>query len=189
MKLDKKECRDLEKEFFDLDDENKIVHLQRNFERPSEIFDLNAFTKTPVMNHEFIEWLTSLFDYVPKKYKLDITVYFDDLEEFNENELGEICRQNILLEMKIQNRKAVRQNKLALGLCGIGILMILIYFSLDFMWGSEGAVKTIIMFVLEILATVPFWGAADIFFVGNGEQRETVRGFKKRFHTITFSKC
>ena len=188
MKLNKKQYQDLEKDFFDLDDENKIAHLQRNFESPGEMLDFNAVSKTPVMNTEFIEWLTSLFDYVPKKYKLDISVCFDDMEGFTEKELEDICRQNILLEMKIQNRKANRQNTLALTLCAIGALMIILYFSIDMIWGSEGLLKEIIMFVLEILATVPFWGAVDIFFVGNSEQREAARSFKKRFHSISFSK-
>ena len=187
MKLDKKQYQDVEQQFFDLDDENNIAYLWRNFESPGEILDLNAFSKIPLMNSDFVVWLTSLFDYVPKKYKLDITVCFDDLEGFDEDELAEICRQNIMLELKVQNRKAVKTNLLALGLCVLGILMIILYFSLDFIWDSEGSLKEIIMFVLEILATVPFWGAADIFFVGNSEQREAVRSFRKRFHAIKYT--
>ena len=188
MKLKKKQYQDLEKQFFDFDEENKIVHLRRDFEKPGAILDLNAFTKIPVMSVEFIEWLTSLFYYVPKKYKLDIVICFDDMEGFDEKELSEICRQNLLLEMKIQNRKATEQNMLALLLCLVGLIISFIYFWVDFLWVSEGALKEIIMFILEILATVPFWGAADIYFVGNSEQRETVRRFKKQFYAISFIK-
>lgn len=188
MKLKKKQYQDLEKQFFDFDDENRIAYLRRNFSRPGELLDMNAVTKIPVMDSGFIEWLTSLFDYVPRKYKLDITVCFDDLEGFDEKELAEICKQNLILEMKIQNRKANRQNFLALILCGIGLLLCLVYFFLNYCWAGEGPFKEIIMFILEILATVPFWGAADIFFVGNGEQREAVRRLKKRFHALTLKK-
>jgi len=47
--------------------------------------------------------------------------------------------------------------------------------------------KEVIMFFLEILATVPFWGAADIFFVANNENRQALKGLKKRFQSISFA--
>ena len=52
MKLDKKQYQDVEQQFFDLDDENNIAYLWRNFESPGEILDLNAFSKIPLMNSE-----------------------------------------------------------------------------------------------------------------------------------------
>lgn len=186
--MKKKQHQDVESLFFGFDEENKIAYIQRDFEKPGDILDLNTVTKTPVMDRAFIEWLASLFDYVPRKYKLDIHVCFNDLEGFSEEALSEICRRNILLERNIQNRNANRQNTLSLILCGGGFLIILFYFSLLFIWTNGGVLKEIIMFILEIFATVPFWGAADIFFVQNSEQRKIVHGFKKRFHAISFSK-
>ena len=185
----KEQSKDIEKQFFDFDEENRIVCLSRYFESPDEILDLNAHTKVPVMRSDFIKWLTELFDYVPKKYKLDIEITLRDLGGFSEQELTEICRKNMILERKVQTRKENKQNILALFLCTTGLSLALLYIWLDSVWISGGTLKTVIMFILEILATVPFWGAIDIFLVSNGEQRTIVQLAKKSFHGITIKKA
>ena len=187
-KLYKEQSKDIEKQFFYFDEEKKVVCLSRAFEAPEEILDLNAHTKTPVMRQDFVEWLTGLFDYVPKKYKLDIEITLRDLGGFSEQELTDICRKNMILERKIQTRKANKQNILAFFLCTTGLSLVLLYIWLESVWISDGAINAVIMFILEILATVPFWGAIDIFLVGNGEQRTIVQLAKKRFHAITIKK-
>ena len=187
LKLNKNQYRNIEKEFYYYDEKEKVAQLCWEFEGPDEIFDKNSFTNIPVLNDDFVELLISVFDYVPPKYKLDITVCFNDMEGFDEKELDEICRKNILLLMKVQNRKANDQNTLALLLCGIGLLFGLLYFYVLVNFPDGGTLQEIGLFFLEIIATVPFWGAADIFFVDNSEQRKAVKKLKKRFHQITFT--
>ena len=59
----------IEESFFALDHENKTVSIPLVFERPSDIFDINAITKIPVFNDDFWEWIFASFQYSPRRYK------------------------------------------------------------------------------------------------------------------------
>lgn len=178
----------IESDFFELDTENKIAHIRLDFDTPSEIFDQNAVTKTPVMGEDFLNWTIRSFDSVPNDYKLDIRVYFNNLEEYREDELAEICKKNILLETVIYRRKAGQLNRLALSLCALGLVFVLASIGVNVWWDSDSIAKQIIAFIMEIAATVPFWSAVDIYFVKNGEKRRNAVNFARRFHNITFYK-
>ena len=186
MNLKGKDFLFIEEDFFDLDHENKIAHVQLEFEVPSEIFRTNIIAKTPAMTEEFREGLISIFDYVPDRYKVDIRITFDDLEGFTEEELAEICKKNILMQTKCVLRLARRRNRLALVLCCTGVLFILLTMLTDRLWTDEGTAKEVVMYILDIMATVPFWGAMETYFVESSERRNTIRNIKKRFMPITF---
>lgn len=183
-----KKYKRIEKEFFDIDDEKKIAYIKLEFEKPSDIFEKSAVTKTPMINDDFIDWLVKSFSFVPNKYKLDLNITFDDFEEYSEEELMDICKKNILHEMKIRQHEMHNHNMLALSLCGVGLVCILISILTGTLWTDGGVVRDIVLFVLDILATVPFWAAADIFFVENGGMRRNATNLKKRFHAIAFHK-
>ena len=178
----------IESVFFELDIENKIAHIRLDFDKPSEIFDRNAVTKIPLMGEDFLSWIIRSFDSVPNDYKLDIRVFFNDLEEYREDELAEICKKNILLETVIYRRKAGRLNRLALSLCALGLVFVLASIGVNVWWDSDSIAKQIIAFIMEIAATVPFWSAVDIYFVKNGEKRRNAANFVRRFHNIAFYK-
>jgi len=182
----KDKIQDIESLFLDLDHEKKIAYVNRNYERPSDIIEFEGYTKTPLLKEEYIEWLSVLFSYAPKKYKLNITVSFDDLEGHDIKELEDISHKNLLLEILIQSRKMEDQNSMALLLCGIGIAVMVLYYFVNNFWNAEGPLYNLVLYVIDILATVPFWAAADIFFVGNSEQREAVKSFRERFNPITY---
>ena len=67
----------IEEEFFTLDKENNIANISLEFNNPSEIFDLNYVTKTPILNDELTEWIYSIFELVPNRYKINLNICFD----------------------------------------------------------------------------------------------------------------
>jgi len=134
-----------------------------------------------------IDWITQSFAYIPDSYKLDFEIILDDPEGYAEAELEKICRSNVLLEMKMHSREAKRENRLAISLCAVGLLMILISIAVTQLWTAESRARDIVLFILDILATVPFWGAADICFVGNRKIRQRAANFVRRFHAIRFA--
>lgn len=140
------------------------------------------------MREDFFKWIIRSFDSVPNDYKLDIRIFFHDLEEYRVDELEEIGKKNILLETKIYIGKARRLNRLALSLCGLGLVFVLAFIGVGIWWDSDSIAKQIVVFIMEIAATVPFWSAVDIYFVKNGEQRRNAANFVRRFHNITFHK-
>lgn len=69
--------------------------------------------------------------------------------------MSEIFLDNALLEIKRCYRAAILQNKLAIGLLGVGILFILAFLLVQYLWSEKGTVsKEITIFILEIGAWV-----------------------------------
>ena len=176
----------IEEEFCKLDHENKVAGIPLHFEKPGDIFADCAGTTTPLVSADFIECLYRCFDFIPDKYKLDIHIRFDDMEGYTEEELHEIFRKNILLEAKVRFRLSRRQNRLALALCAVGLLFIAGYVLVCSLWEGESALKEIVTFVLEIAATVPFWGAMEVYFIDNSEKRKKALNIRRRFRSVTF---
>ena len=186
MSIELKEAREIHKEFFELDEDESIAHIQMEYENPSEIFDQNILTKIPRMSIDFIDMVIGAFELVPNKFKLDILVRFDDMEGYSRDELEEIYRKNIMLEIGILKRREDGQNKLALTLCALGLIFFFVSIYVGSVWTDGGTAADIVAFVLDILATVPFWGATEIFVVDGNEKRQTASNLAKRFHKITF---
>ena len=186
MKQTRKEYESIEEEFFDLDHGEKTALVRLEYETPEEIFDENADTKTPMMSEEFIERLGAAFDKVPDRYGLNIRVAFDDLNGYTEEDLATICRKNILQETRTRVRLAHRQNLLALALCGVGLAFILLSIWVGSAWQTESLAKEVVVYILDIVATVPFWGAMEIYIIENREKRRRITNITRRFHTIEF---
>lgn len=173
-------------DFFCLDKQEKLARVKLEFITPSEIFSSAVQAGIPMLSEEFLAWLSNTFDFIPDRYKLDINVFFSDLDGYSEKRLEEIFRKNMLLFQRILSQKARRRNRLVLILCVIGLVFVLLSAWLNRFWTEEGTVKDIVFFLLNIIATVPFWGAMDIYLVKSGEKRRTAANISKRFNSISF---
>ena len=173
-------------DFFQLDKQKRLARIDLEFNTPSEIFSSAVQSGIPMMSEEFLAQLFNTFDLIPDRYKLDISVSFSDLEGYTEERLEEIFRKNLMLTLRILARKTRRRNRLVLFLCGIGLAFILFTVWLNRLWAGEGTVKEIVFFILDIVATVPFWGAMDIWLVEGSERRRTAAIIRKRFNSISF---
>jgi len=54
-------------------------------------------------------------------------------------------------------------------------------------WESESFAEEIVVYMLDIIATVPFWGAMEIYIIDNRERRRKIFNIRRRFHSIEFS--
>lgn len=178
----------IEEEFFTLDHEKKVAYLQLEFKKPSDIFDVNAITKKPVLNDEFADWIKSSFEYAPRKYKINLEIVFDDLEGYDQDELQKIFFSNIMLEAKKANNQTIAKSKIALGLIGLGVVFFVIMMLVTNLWQNGGIAKDIIAYVMDIGTTVTFWEAMTILIVENKEKRDLYRDLIKRYDAITFRK-
>ena len=109
-----------------------------------------------MLNDDFVDWVDRSFDMVPGRYKVDLSVTFDDLEGYTKVELYDICTINLEHEVKIQAREVSWYNRLALALCGVGSLLLIAFILVAALWEGDSTIKTIVTFQLEILATVSF---------------------------------
>ena len=181
-----KKLLSIHEDFFQLDKQNKLARVDLAFDSPSDIFTQTVQAGIPIISEDFFVWLFNIFDYMPDKYKLDISISFSDLEGYSEKRLEEIFWKNMLLELRILGQKARRRNRLVLFLCMTGLAFILFTVWLNRLWTGEGTVKEIVFFILDIIATVPFWGVMDIFLVEGSERRRTAANIRKRFNSISF---
>ena len=186
LKKEGKAFLSIHDDFFQLDKQNKQARIDLEFHAPSEIFSSAVQAGVPMMSEEFLARLIDSFDYIPDKYKLNIRVSFSDMEGTNEDRLDEIFRKNLMLVLRILSQKARRRNRRVLILCTIGFVFILLTAWLNRLWTEEGTVKEIVFFMLDIVATVPFWGAVNIYLVEGSERRRTAANIRKRFNSISF---
>ena len=184
-----KQNASIESEFLDLDPEHKIAFIRMKYETPSDIFHENTVTKIPFIDESFFGEIFHAFDLTPKHYKVDLEILFSDLEEYNEQELEEIFRKNVLMESAVKKRQKKDQNSLALLLCGIGLVFILVSIGLEYVPFANETLKSIIAYILDIMATVPFWGAMEIYLISNNEERKYLTGKLLQFHKISFRKA
>ena len=184
--MDLKGLNNIEKDFFDIDEENKVAHMKLEFSNPNEIFDQNSITKIPTLNDDFIEWLGIAFEYCPKKYKIDLDITFDDLNGYSTEELNTIFVKNVALEFKRYKRKANLKNKIAYNLIIIGLIFLISMILLTSLWKEENIAKDIISYIFDIATTITFWEALTILIVENKERRDYMKNIAKRFKSINF---
>lgn len=183
-----REFNNIENNFFELDHENKIAHMKLEFSKPSEIFDTNSITKTPVLSDDFNEWIKAAFEYAPRKYKICLDISFDDMENYSEEYLRDIFYKNMMLEGKKVFNKVGIKNKIAIGLLITGfILLVSMILSLS-LWKDGGIAKEIISYIFDIATTVTFWEALTILIVENKEKRDLTKNYIKKFESIVFHK-
>ncbi len=182
-----KELLNVENEFFDLDHNKKIAYMHLEFDKPSNIFDLNSKTKLPVLSDDFMEWIASAFDYAPKKYKIDLDVTFTDMEGFDNDTLQAVFKKNMMLEFKKNESKARTKNNIAFSLIGIGVMFFITMILINNLWINGGLIKDIFKYVADIATTVTFWEAMTILVVENKERRSYMKNLIERFSSIRFS--
>ena len=93
------------------------------------------------------------------------------------------------MESAVKKRQKKDQNSLALLFCGIGLVFILVSIGLEYVPFANETLKSIIAYILDIMATVPFWGAMEIYLISNNEERKYLTGKLLQFHKISFRKA
>lgn len=186
MKKSRTNPFEIEEEFFRLDHEKKTAYVELVYDRPSDIFDSGVITTIPMMSEDFFADLLWVFDYLPEKYKLDIDVCFKDLEGYSEADLKKIFEKNIALELKAKSRINLRNVMIALSLCVTGLAFILLSIFINRVWVDDSILKKIVAYILDIMATVPFWGALDVCLVEANERRKRRADIIRRFGNIEF---
>ncbi len=178
----------IEQEFFDIDEEQKIARINLRFPNPSSVFDLNYVSEKPVLSDDFFDWVKSAFDIVPSKYKIDLDIEFEDMQGYDEDELLDIFKLNTMLEYRTLRNASKKRNKIALGLFGVGILFFVLMILINKTWTGESLLKDIFSYVSDIATTVTFWEALTLLVVQNKEDRDYALGLAGRFHSIRFHK-
>lgn len=163
--------KNIEKEFFEIDETEKLAKVNLHFDKVSDILDKNYLSKTPVFSDEFNDWILSALNLIPSKYKIDLKISFDDYENYDKDELNKVFGKNILLDAKSKLSEVKSRNKIGFIFMGMGFFFLISMILITHLWTSEGLLKTIFSYVADILATVTFWEALSILVLQGRERR------------------
>ena len=184
----KEALKNVEDQFFEIDHENKKAIYRLEFDKVSDILNQNSITKKPLLNSEFLEWIRGSFDSIPRKYKIDIDIRFNDLEGHTEEEIKDIFIYNCLLEANKAKRSMLHKNIIAVGLLATGVVFTIGMILMEILWKSDDPIKIVIGTIIEIAAWVTIWEALYVFLVENRENRRLKRNITRRFDEIKFGK-
>lgn len=183
-----KKYNNIENDFFEIDEDKKIARIELAFNSTDDIFDLNYKTKMPVLSDDFIDWIGSAFRIIPKKYKIALTVSFDDMRNMSGEQMQDIFKKNLILDYKSRRSALKNKNMIAYGLIGVGVVLFTAMIITTRLWQGDSIIKEIYKYVSDIATTVTFWEAMTILVVESHEERSYVMGLAKRFDSIEFRK-
>jgi len=183
-----KKYNNIENDFFEIDEDAKIARIELAFNSTDDIFDLNYKSKTPVLSDDFIDWIGSAFKIIPKKYKIALTVSFDDMRHMTGQQMQDIFKKNLILDYKSRRAALKNKNNIAYGLIGVGVILFTAMIIISRLWQGDSIFKEIYTYVSDIATTVTFWEAMTILVVESHEERNYAMGLAKRFDSIEFRK-
>lgn len=181
-----KKYLNIEEEFFSVNKETKIASVALSFDSPEDIFDPNYQAKKPILNEHFLGLAHEIFDYIPNMYKIDLTVTFKDMGTWTEQSLKSIFETNMIFEYRAKNTHAKQNDRIALGLMFVGLVMFLGMLWLKHFWLGSALLKEIFSYVADIATTVTFWEALYILVVVRRENKGYTTNLVTRFSDIHF---
>ena len=183
----RRDFKQIEKEFFDVDDETGTAKVCLHFGSPHEVLDSNCLSKTPIFNDNFDEWLQYAFAMIPLKYRIALEITFDDMVGYTPDQLKDIFRKNLMLSARTLFQSIRSRDRIAVGLMAAGALSFIAMMLIGRLWEAGSFWHEVFFYFLDIATTVLFWEAAGILLVENREHRVTMRAFRDRFESIRFT--
>lgn len=188
MKNILEEYKNINNEFYNVDEANRRLVMKLEFNSPVDIFDLTSLTKIPLLKDSFISQVTDALKITPRNHKINLDICFNDLGEYKEEELKKIFYKNTLLRAKKELGKTAEKNKIAIGLISIGVISLVSMILLMSLWKNGGIVKDVISYIFDIATTVTIWEAMTILIVENKEKRDLANNLLRKFDSISFHK-
>lgn len=186
MKL--KELKNVEKQFFEHDEDSKVSKIVLKYEKPDDIFDKTCVSAIPLLSMEALAYIGNAFSLVPRKHKIDLTLRFSDMSGYTEEELMDILEKNFMLEMESKLSASKRRNHLAYTFIGAGVLFFFAMSMVKTFWTSESIWKDLFFYLFDIITTVSLYEAVTILSVEREEKMATIINLRKRFSAIHFEK-
>ena len=184
MKL--KEWERIDDTFFEIDEEEKIAKIVLKYEKPEDILDRTCVSETPLLRLETLEYFRYIFGKVSPKYKVDLTLRFDDFSDYTEEQLVDILKKNMAIELKSRMSASRSRDKLAYGFIAAGVLSFLLMFLVRCVWNSETVWNELFFYLFDIITTVSLYQAVTILGLERKEKLAVVKNLHDSFSAIHF---
>ena len=178
--------KNIEEEFFDIDKKSRLANINIEFERPSDIFDVNYHTKKPILSDDFMDWIDSAFDLVPTKYNINISITFKHSEGYTKKELSNIFNENLKLDANSKKSENKSNDVIALTLMGLGLVFIVSYL-LVFTIDSNSVLREFILYMSDTFACIFIWEGITLMVIQRYENTAYLKNIEKRFNSIKFN--
>ena len=184
MKL--KEWERIDDTFFEIDEEEKIAKIVLKYEKPEDILDRTCVSEIPLLRLETLGYFRNIFGKVSPKYKVDLTLRFDDFSDYTEEQLVDILKKNMAIELKSRMSASRSRDKLAYGFIAAGVLSFLLMFLVRCVWNSETVWNELFFYLFDIITTVSLYQAVTILGLERKEKLAVVKNLHDSFSAIHF---
>ena len=184
MKL--KEWERIDDTFFEIDEKEKIAKIVLKYEKPEDILDRTCVSEIPLLRLETLGYFRNIFGKVSPKYKVDLTLRFDDFSDYTEEQLVDILKKNMAIELKSRMSASRSRDKLAYGFIAAGVLSFLLMFLVRCVWNSETVWNELFFYLFDIITTVSLYQAVTILGLERKEKLAVVKNLHDSFSAIHF---
>ena len=122
------------------------------------------------------------------KVQLTLDITFDDMDGYTSEQLDDIFKKNLSLSASTLLHSVRFRDNIAIGLIAAGIVSFIVMMLISRLWENENFWHDVFFYFFDIATTVLFWEAAGILLVETREHRGTVKAYRERFESISFSK-
>lgn len=160
--------------------EGNLLTVDLYYDTFSMLIDQNMGNdQVEKLNDTLFEKIDEVLALVPKKYKLNILVHIQDLENYNLEEANHIIKNNIMLKLYriALQRKKKRVTGLSLLFGGV-VLLLTSYFLSRLEWPQ------IIFDIINISGTLLIWEAANITLIERSEEMRHLKNYIKKLKEI-----
>ena len=185
-KLSKKVQRQLDilSKYYEIDHENKVIKMELQYEKASDLFEMDVVTKgTPKFKTEILARISELLESVPASYHVDFAIKVDDYEGLKvENVVESFKDQLEMFNFQIYKVKSGRLlTAVILALVSVGILFVRQFLL------NQGVIDDSILLteMLDISAWVFLWEGVSTLFLRSDEYRDV--SFRIIDHLQSFS--
>ena len=184
MKL--KEWERIDDTFFEIDEKEKIAKIVLKYEKPEDILDRTCVSEIPLLRLETLGYFRNIFGKVSPKYKVDLTLRFDDFSDYTEEQLFDRLKKNMAIELKSRMSASRSRDKLAYGFIAAGVLSFLLMFLVRCVWNSETVWNELFFYLFDIITTVSLYQAVTILGLERKEKLAVVKNLHDSFSAIHF---
>ena len=131
-------------------------------------------------------YFRNIFGKVSPKYKVDLTLRFDDFSDYTEEQLVDILKKNMAIELKSRMSASRSRDKLAYGFIAAGVLSFLLMFLVRCVWNSETVWNELFFYLFDIITTVSLYQAVTILGLERKEKLAVVKNLHDSFSAIHF---
>ena len=178
----------IEREFFKIDEEEKTAKIVMQYDSAEDWIDSTCLTDTPLINTEVLDQIRSVFGLAPRKYKVDLTLRFNDFGPYTETQMADILKKNLIIELKGKVNETRQRDRTAVYFIIAGLLSFLFMFLMRSALAGDTMWDEFFFYLFDIITTVSLYEAVTILFLEKKEKLAEFRNLLDSVSAIHFEK-